>query len=566
MQEPLPGLASVTIERDVAMRMRDGVTLYADVYRPADGGPHPVFLISHPYDKRGALSNFGFAHPSWYARHGYVVVAQDSRGRYSSEGTFYPFLNEADDLCETIALARQLPGADGRVATYGFSYPGLNQLLAAQRKPEGLTTICPAFTASSPFREWFYTQGAFSLAFAASWAMFLALDEANRRRDDEELASLGAALASAESWYWALPLDAFPPLAGGGAPYYFDWLAHSTHDDYWRRFDVDLAAVDVPALHVGGWWDVFIRGTIRSFTALTAEGRAAQKLLIGPWHHMPWRPIGGAPEEFGGTVVDDWQLSWLDHHLKGEETGVLDAPVTVYVMNAGWRDLDGWPPSGARPVDWYLHSDGRAHSSSGDGTLSSEPPGDEPPDLYLYDPSLPNLSAGGHSCCVDTITPMGPRDQRAAEGSKHVLVYTSAALADDLELIGDASVTLYAASTAVDTDFTARLCVVDPAGRSTNIQEGIVRARYRESLTDPTPITPGEVYEYRIELGPLGVRISAGHRLRVDISSSDFPLWDRNLNTGNAFAAEGLSAAVAATQIVLHDRAHPSRITLPVVG
>jgi uncharacterized protein len=565
MQEPLPGLASVTIERDVAMRMRDGVTLYADVYRPAEGGPHPVFLINHPYDKRGALSNFGFAHPSWYARHGYVVVAQDSRGRYSSEGTFYPFLNEADDLCDTIALARQLPGADGRVATYGFSYPGLSQLLAAQRKPEGLVTVCPAFTASSPFQEWFYTQGAFSLAFAASWAMFLALDEADRRGDDNELASLGAALASAQSWYWALPLDAFPPLAGGAAPYYFDWLAHSTHDDYWRSFDVDLAAIDVPALLVGGWWDVFVRGTVRSFTALTAEGRAAQKLLVGPWHHMPWRPLGGAPEEIGGTVVDDWQLSWLDHHLKGEETGVLDAPVTVYVMNAGWRDLDGWPPSGARPVDWYLHSDGRAHSSSGDGTLSSEPPGDEPPDLYLYDPSLPNLSAGGHSCCVDTITPMGPRDQGAAEGSKHVLVYTSAPLADDLELIGDASVTLYAASTAVDTDFTARLCVVDPAGRSTNIQEGIVRARYRESLTNPTPITPSEVYQYRIELGPLGVRIGAGHRLRVDISSSDFPLWDRNLNTGNTFAAEGLSAAIAATQVVLHDRVHPSRITLPIV-
>lgn len=565
MLEPLPGLASVTIERDVAMRMRDGVTLYADVYRPAEGGPHPVLLISHPYDKRAAESNFGYAHPSWYARHGYVVVTQDLRGRYSSEGTFYPFLHEADDLCETIALARQLAGADGTVATYGFSYPGLNQLLAAQRKPEGLVTVCPAFTASRPFQEWFYTQGAFSLAFAVSWAMFLAIDEANRREDDGAIASLGAALGSAQSWYWALPLDAFPPLAGGGAPYYFDWLAHPTHDDYWRSFDVDLARVDLPALHVGGWWDVFLRGTVRSFTALTAEGRAAQKLVIGPWHHMPWRPLGGAPEEVGGTVVDDWQLRWLDHFLKGEETGVLDTPVTVYVMNAGWRDLDGWPPSGARPVDWYLHSDGRAHSSSGDGTLTSEPPGDESPDLYVYDPGLPNLSAGGHSCCEDTLTPMGPRDQGAAEGSRHVLVYTSAPLDQDLELIGDVWVTLHAASTAADTDFTARLCVVDLAGRSTNIQEGIVRARYRESLSDPTPITPGEVYEYRIELGPVGVRIGAGHRLRVDISSSDFPLWDRNLNTGGPFAGEGPSSGIAATQAVLHDRAHPSRITLPVV-
>jgi uncharacterized protein len=160
---------------------------------------------------------------------------------------------------------------------------------------------------------------------------------------------------------------------------------------------------------------------------------------------------------------------------------------------------------------------------------------------------------------------MGPADQGPSERTKHVLVYTSAPLSRQLELIGDASVTLYAASTAVDTDFTARLCVVDPAGRSTNVQEGVVRARYRESLTDPTPITPGEVYEYRIELGPVGVRIEPGHRLRVDISSSDFPLWDRNLNTGGPFAAEGPSAGIVATQAVLHDRAHPSRITLPVV-
>jgi uncharacterized protein len=561
----MPGLSSVTVERDVTVRLRDGVTLYADVYRPAEGGPHPVFLISHPYDKRGALSNFVYAHPSWYARHGYVVVTQDSRGRYSSEGTFYPFLHEADDVCDTIAWARRLPGADGRVATYGFSYAGLNQLLAAQRMPEGLVTICPAFTACSPFREWFYRQGAFSLAFAGSWATFLALDEANRRRDDGALASLGAVLSSIQSWYWALPLESFPPLREGGAPYYFDWLAHPTHDDYWRRFDVDLASVDVPGLHVGGWWDVFLSGTVRSFTALTKEGRAAQKLVIGPWLHMPWRPLAGAPDEIGGTVVDDWQLRWLDHFLKSKETGVLDAPVTIYVIGAGWRDFDGWPPSDARPVDWYLHSDGRAHSASGDGTLSREPPGDEPPDIYLYDPGLPNLSAGGHSCCIETIAPMGPADQGRAEQTKHVLVYTSPALDRDCELIGDASVTLYAASTATDTDFTARLCVVDPAGRSTNIQEGIGRARYRESLTDPAPITPGEVYEYRIELGPVGMQIRAGQRLRLDISSSDFPMWDRNLNTGGRFASEGPSAGIAATQTVLHDRAHPSRITLPVV-
>jgi hypothetical protein len=562
--EPLPGLPTVTVERDVPCRMADGVTLYADVYRPAEGGPFPVIATSQPYDKTASESNFAFTHPSWYARNGYMVVCQDTRGRYRSEGTFSPFRHEADDFAATIEWAAQLPGSDGRVATYGFSYPGLNQLLAAQRAPAGLVTISPSFTASSPYAEWFYRQGAFSLAFAASWATFLCLDMANRRRDDAAIGALGAALAGIQGLYWVLPLTAFPPLQGGDGEFYRDWLAHPTHDDYWRRFDVDLERVDVPAIHIGGWWDVFLTGTVRTYVELSRRGKAPQKLVIGPWQHMPWRPIGAGPD-VGSNVIDDWQLRWYDQFLKGQETGVLDAPVTIYVMGAGWRDLDGWPPSSSQPADWYLHSDGRALASFGDGTLSTEPPGDEPPDLYTYTPGYPAVSAGGHSCCLETAAPMGPADQSVAETSKLVLVYTSAPLERELELIGDVRVTLFAASTAVDTDFTARLCVVDEADRSTNVVEGVVRASYRESLTSPTPIRPGEVYEYRIELGPVGIRIPAGRRLRVDVSSSDFPMWDRNLNTGGPFAVEGPTAAVVATQTVLHDRAHPSRITLPVV-
>ncbi|MCL4289408.1 MAG: CocE/NonD family hydrolase [Thermoleophilia bacterium] len=564
--QPLPGLPSVTVERDVPCRMRDGVTLYADVYRPAEGGPHPVLLISHPYDKLAAESNFGFSHPAWYARHGYVVVAQDTRGRYTSEGTFYPFRHEADDMSTTIAWAAGLEGAGGRVATYGFSYPGLNQLLAAQRRPPGLVTISPSFTAGHVYEEWFYRQGAFALAFASSWATFLALDTASRRGDDAAMAGLGAALAGIHGWYWALPLAAFPPLAGGDAPYYFDWLAHPTHDDFWAPYDVDFDAVEVPAIHIGGWWDVFLSGTVNNFVELERRGRAPQKLVIGPWYHMPWRPLGGAGEDVGTNVVDDWQLRWYDHVLKGRDTGVLDSPVTVYVLGAGWRDLDAWPPSASRPADWFFHSDGRAIASYGDGTLSPEPPGDEPPDLYVYDPGIPVVSSGGHSCCDQALVPMGPADQSAAEGSKLVLCYTSAPLAADLELVGDPFVTLFAASSCVDTDFTARLCVVDAAGRSTNLQEGIVRASHRDPGAAPSPIRPDEVYEYRIALGPVGVRVPAGHRLRVTVSSSDFPQWDRNLNTGGPFGQEGPSAAKAATQVVLHDRSHPSRVTLPIVG
>lgn len=562
--EPIPGL-DVTVERDVPLSLPDGVVLYADVYRPTPRQRCPVLLISHPYDKAVAESNVGYSHPAWFAQHGYVVVTQDCRGRYRSEGVFTPFVHEADDLAATIAWASALPGSDGRVATYGFSYAGLNQLLAAGRAPDGLSAIAPAFTGASPYREWFWRQGAFSLAFAATWANFLAVDVAARRGDDARLSALGAALAAAPGLLWTLPLDAYPPLAGDEAPFFHDWLSHPTYDDYWRALDADLDSIAVPALHVGGWYDVFARGTVRAYRELARRGRAPQKLVLGPWHHMPWRPVGAATPDAGSVVVDDWHLRFWSQVLAGEETGVFDAPVTVYVLGAGWRDLDGWPPSAAVEEDWYLHSDGRALSVHGTGTLTTEAPGPEPPDVFVYEPDLPAPTAGGHSCCVEALVPMGPADQRAAEGTKQILVYTSPPLERPLEVVGDVRVTLYAATTAPDTDFTARLCAVDETGRSTNLLEGIVRARFRGSVESPTPIRPGEVYEYVIELGPVGVHLPAGHRLRLHVSSSDFPQWDRNLNTGGEIGFEGPSAIRAATQTVLHSERYASRVTLPVV-
>jgi putative CocE/NonD family hydrolase len=561
--EQLPGL-DVTLEANVPCRMPDGVTLRADVYRPLNDGSHPVLLMSDPYDKTLAGSNFGPSHPAWYASNGYVVVVQDCRGRYRSEGMFYPFVHEADDVAATIAWARDIPGADGRVAMYGFSYAGLNQLLVAQRRPEGLAAIAPAFTAASPYAEMFYTQGAFSLAFAASWATYLALDIAGRRGDDIAVAALEDGLTRAAESFWVLPLTTFPALTNKDAPFYLDWLAHPTHDDYWRRFDV-TGPIDVPTLHVGGWYDIFARGTVRSFAERAGEARTQQKLVLGPWHHMPWVPVGGATGDVGAWVIDDWHLRFYGHVLKGEETGVFEHPVTAYVMNTGWRAFDGWPPSGVRPAVWFLHSDGRAQSSHGTGTLSPDAPSDEPADVWVYEPGLPALSAGGHSCCIEALSPMGPADQSPREATKLVLVYTSEPLQRDLDLVGDVQVTLYAASSATDTDFAARFCVVDALGRSTNLVEGIVRARSRESATDPAPITPNEVYEYRIELGPVGVRVPAGNRLRVDIASSDFPQWDRNLNSGGPIGAEGPTAIRLARQVVLHNRRYPSRITLPEV-
>lgn len=570
---PVPGMLGVTVERNVPCAMRDGVTLMADVYRPEGNGPFPVLLIRLPYDKTSA-ENVSYAHPAWYAGHGYLVVSQDTRGRYASEGEWYPFRHEAEDGYDTIEWAARLPGANGKVGMYGFSYAGATQLLAAVLRPPSLVTICPALTGSQYYDGWTYQRGAFSLAFAASWAASLGINNAKRRGDDGAMATYASAFAGAMGWHWWLPLNSYGPLATGDTGYFFDWLSHPTYDDYWRQWsiDEDYSRVAVPALHVAGWYDIFLTGTVKNFVALqheagSNEARANQRLVIGPWFHIPWKPlVGEASKSASPNVVDDVQLAWFDRQLRGLRPGANESPVSLFVMGEDrWRDFPSWPPPGSTPVDYYLHSQGRANSAFGDGTLSIQPPGDEPPDIFTYDPGIPNLSIGGHSCCFTFAAPMGPADQSASEQYNGVLVYSSEALGEDLWLIGDVAVELHAATSAVDTDWTARLCRVDQQGVSVNLQEGIVRARFRDSLTSPTLIEPNRVYAYRIELGPVGVRIPAGDRLRVSISSSDFPQWDRNMNTGGEFGTEGPAAAITATQVVLHNAAYPSRIILPVV-
>jgi putative CocE/NonD family hydrolase len=571
--ETLPGSGGVTVERDVPLVLDDGVTLYSDVYRPAGEGPFPVILVRMPYDKRQAL-NISYAHPSWYARQGYIVVCQDVRGRYASEGEWYPFLNETSDGVAAIEWAADLPGSTGKVGMYGFSYGGATQLLAARERPRGLTAICPGMTASQYYDGWTYNGGAFALGFTASWALSLGIANAARRGDDAAAGAYSAAFASALDWDWVLPVSVHPALQGEDTRYFFDWLDHPTYDDYWRRWsiDEDYSRIDAAGLHIAGWYDVFVAGTVRNFQGLRAgagseEAKSSQKLVIGPWYHIPWTPLvqqnAGAASP---SVVDDWQLLWYDRHLKGLENGILDSPVTIWLMGADrWVDLPGWPPPGMTEATLYLRSDGRANSRYGDGSLSGEAPGDEEADIFTYDPMAPNEVHGGHSCCFPNVAPMGPADQEQSERWNQVLVYTTDPLDDDLTLIGEPRVVLYAATTARDTDWTARLCVVDPDGLSINIQEGIVRARYRESLSGPSLLEPGKVYRYTIDLGPVGIHLPKGHRIRLDLSSSDFPQWDRNMNTGGPIGKEGLAAAFVATQTVLHDADHPSHLVLPVV-
>jgi uncharacterized protein len=575
--EGIDGLLGVALEHDVACTLRDGVVLRADVYRPLGGGSHPVLLLRTPYGKRAAQSESGFGHPSWYARQGYLVIVQDTRGRYASDGDFYPFLHEAEDGYDAVEWAASLPGSNGRVGMYGFSYPGAVQLLAATLRPPSLVTISPAFTSAQPYDGWTYNQGALAIALAAPWAADLAAGEAQRRGDEDGLRALLAAIGDTDRLLWSLPIESWPPALERHAPYFTDWIDHPTDDAYWQRWSIerDYSRLTVPTLHIGGWYDVFVSGTVRNFVGLSAgaggpKAREGQKLVIGPWYHVDWAPVSwpGNPEgdeSAGWRAVDAWQLRWFDRFLKEDETASTGAPVTVYILGEGWRDFDAWPPSISQEQQVFLHSGGSANSRHGDGVLSTAHPGDERADVFIYDPLTVPPRPGGHSCCEPGVAAVGPECQCDVENSNMMLVYTTAPLERDLVLAGDVRATLYAASSAVDTDFAVRLCVVDASGCSRNLQEGIVRARYRDSLSEPTLIEPGKVYRYEIELGPVGVRVRAGERLRVDVASSDFPQWDRNLNTGGVTGREAALAAVIATQVVLHDAEHPSCVTVRVL-
>ena len=569
-----PGKVSVT--PDVPVRMRDGPTLYADVYTPDGDGPFPVLLMRTPYNKTAAQDTV-YAHPLWYARRGYIVVIQDVRGRWSSEGEWYPFAHEAEDGYDTVEWAARLPKSTGRVGMYGLSYVGATQMLAAVAAPPHLACIAPGMTSSEYYDGWTYRGGAYHLAFTESWTVMLATDTARRRELRQLEADLYAAFNPGGLAFGTLPLKHYDLLRREDiAPYFFDWLNHPARDEYWERWSIQRrhAKVRVPAFHVAGWYDIFLDGSIRNYVGLRDHApddraRSGQRILLTPWHHVPWAPLVSG-WDFGDEArseINDWLLRWFDHWLKGVENGVPDdPPVRIFVMGENrWRDEHEWPLRRAETVEFFLHSQGTANSLNGDGTLSRQRGVEEEPDIFIYDPRSPAMSFGGRSCCRYTISPMGPADQRPAEIHNGVLVYTSPPLQQDLEVTGSVSAVLYAATTARDTDWTVKLVDVYEDGRAINVADGILRARYRDSLSSPKLLAQDEICEYRVDLGSTSNLFRAGHRIRVEVSSSNFPCFDRNLNTGNALGDEWITDCVVATQTVFHDRNRPSRIVLPVV-
>ena len=578
----MPESTSMKVETNIAVPMRDGTILYANIYRPEGAGPFPVILQRTPYDKTMGARMLD---PLRATASGYAVMIQDTRGRYASEGEFYAFKDDINDGYDTVEWAAAQPWSSGKVGMYGGSYVGATQWQAAKSCPPHLAAIVPRVTASNYHDGWTYQGGAFELGFNVSWTLssltLANLQAISSRREvsQSQREKLLHALDAMEDPFKFLPLKDLPHLKDGLADYFYDWLAHPDYDDYWKHLSIEEnhSKINVPAFNIGGWYDIFLGGTIGNFVGMREKGaaddaRRGQKLLIGPWQHGSSRGPGIAGDHYFGLGsdqlaidLDGAHLRWFDYWLKGINNGIMDEPpVKIFVMGDDvWREENEWPLARTQYVNHYLHSEGKANSLNGNGALSTQPPTEESPDVFLYNPMDPVPTRGGPLCCNAYFTAGGAYDQREIEARQDVLVYTTPPLERDTEVTGPILVTLWAATSERDTDFTAKLVDVCEDGCARNLTDGIIRARYRDSASAPSLVEPGKAYCYSIDLWATSNVFKAGHRIRVEISSSNFPRFDRNTNTGNRIAED--TECKAAIQTILHDSEHPSHITLPIV-
>jgi putative CocE/NonD family hydrolase len=588
---------------DIFVPMRDGTLLATSKYSPQTPGKYPVIIIRDPYTRGfggGCFSGIGGgalgpALPD-FAQHGYVGLAQQVRGTNQSQGPFREMVQEAQDGYDAIEWAAAQPWSTGKIGTTSGSYLGLTQWQPAIHTPPHLAAICPQITASDYHDNWTYVNAVFDLWFGMSWPPGWVSDQLIRG-----LQAIGAPQAEidqlvatwntnvndnlANKWVWQLPLTGFDKFTVF-APFFYDWIDHPTYDEFWARLDVETRwdQVKVPALITTAWYDIFQVGAFRNYQGMrheggTREARRGTKIIVGAYGHAGdsgFPTFGMDPLGFGSPTVFDAQLPFFDHYLKGIDNGYEDEPpVQLYVLmppdtgNVGsgfMMPADSYPLPDTSWVRLFLASGGNANSSKGDGQLVDDEPRHQGtnPDRFDYDPTNPVPTTGGNMCCNNILLANGAQDQTQVEQRGDVLVYTSPPLEKDTPVVGPVEVRLWAQSSARDTDFTAKLVDVHLDGVTHNVLDRIVRARYRQgSKLPPSLITPGETYEYRIPLGNAGTIFKTGHRIRLEISSSSFPHYDRNLNTGDV--NEWSAGTQVAHQTVLHDRKHPSNLLLPIV-
>ena len=559
---------SIRMLYDQKVAMRDGVKLSTDLYLPRAEGKFPTIVIRTPYDNN-AEGNVQDA--VYFAERGYAVALQDSRGRYDSEGEWVPLFNEGKDGYDTIEWAAAQPWSTGKIGTYGASYLGITQWFTATFNPPHLTAMFPIVAYSDFYHNWIYTGGSFLLAYDLRWA----LNMATRTRQSQYM--WFNAPNHIADLYWHLPLITADEAAGHKVAFYKEWIRHPNYDEYWKSVSIrdKYDRINAPAYMWQGWFDVFLPGTTDNYIGMTAKGkspqaRRGQKMLVGPWIHQARGSVTG-DVDFGPQADLDRRpvaVRWFDYWLKGTDNGIMnEPPVRIFVMGDNvWRDEREWPLARTRFTNYYFHSAGKANSMMGDGTLTSSPPGgSQPTDQYVYDPKNPVPTLGGATCCGEATVPvpMGPRDQRVSGRRDDVLVYQSPVLEEDVEVTGPVEVTLYASSSAPDTDFTAKLIDVSQSGFAMNLTDGLLRGRFRNSFEKPEPMTPGTVYPFRIDLKSTSNVFKKGHRIRVEISSSNFPRFDRNPNTGHPL---GMDAELReARQTIYHDATRASHIRLPII-
>lgn len=563
--------------RHVKVRMRDGVHLATTVFLPDGPGPFPVALVRTAYNRIGIGGQE-------FTDRGIALVVQDCRGRYASEGQWYPFIHETADGLDTLDWLAQQPWCNGRVGMFGDSYLGATQFHLATTGHPLLCALTPGFMAGDCWKRAYYCDGAFSLGLTWSWLCF----EIYARTSEATLMpylDVSAVLRS-------LPLVSLDEASGGGqAQAYRDYLAHACYDEHWAQLNyrAHLHHCQTPMLLIGGWYDYYAGETFANYLALRGEAldptsghrhsycdsapeevpvpdvRDSHRVLMGPWTHGINATSLLGELDFGPAALqeNDATMRWLSCLLRGRPVSEFQAaPIRLFVMGRNeWRDEWEWPLARTEWVDYYLRADGR---------LTVDPPGDEAPDRYTYDPADPaptlggNHSIGPYNPGLYEMALPGPFDQRPVEARPDVLTFTSEVLQQDTEVTGPVVVRLFAASSAPDTDFVARLTDVYPDGRSIGITEGVIRARFRQDVWGPPRLLePGRVYEFSIDLQVTSNVFLAGHRIRLDITSSCFPLWDRNLNTGGDPATD--TTWQVAHQTIYHDRAHPSRIRLPII-
>ena len=595
-----PGAAAqqtgdVQVQHDVMVAMRDGIRLATDVYLPPGDGPFPAVLVRTPYNKGGSQDE-----GTTFAQHGYAYVVQDVRGRFNSEGSFDIYVNEGPDGYDTAQWIDQQPWFDAQqgLALYGGSYLASTALSTALLDPPNLQAMYVYIASSNYHKDGAWRGGAYELAHNVAYATFMCGNQIDRTMHpdaaDAETNMMQFDTPALQKLEETTPLDL--PVLSMNCPWYRDWVMNEPQNWYWSQpgYDHEPYFADLPKIPIGflgGWYDQFLGGTLTDYHAAKAITGQPVSLVIGPWiHGGNNNPVAGAGF-FGKDAVESTTqdaIDWFDAYMGSGGATPSQPEVKYFVMGGGsgtmttddqgndvfdigghWTTASAWPPPAADPTPYYLQAD---------GALATSVPSSAAPDTYSYDPNDPVPTLGGNMSSAGVLDPPGAQlqtctaDHPMCNGATgplaerpDVLSYQTPALDSDVTVAGHVSMDLYAASSAVDTDFTAKLVDVYPDGTAINVADGILRARYRQSDEHATPLTPGEPTEFQIDMWDTAIVFKAGHHIRIDISSSNFPHFDRNLNTGRPTGSDSSSDAVTASQTVFHDALRPSAVILPIL-